>query len=287
MKVVLICMNGITTSLLANRLQQYSKDNGNDDEFLACRVGTENEEFTKADVIVLAPQAASFYNKVLQESKNNSSAVIVLDEKMFVVGETKDIYNYIRQNVAGFLTDINTSCDDKSRSVDFTMTMLGEVLLNAILGCLPLLFIGLVFYVLFVSTSRSIFVAIFEAIYGYLYLYVSFSIGFKYGNQIRSNPYVMGTIVFASTMILKYDNDKFMVSNVVIETDLLNIFFTTLQEVAITTVISVMTIALLELFRQKTNIKFPKENHSIVMFSQAFVIDIVLIVFLLIRVLLS
>lgn len=145
MKVVLICMNGITTSLLANRLQQYSKDNGNDDEFLACRVGTENEEFTKADVIVLAPQAASFYNKVLQESKNNSSAVIVLDEKMFVVGETKDIYNYIRQNVAGFMTDINTSCDDKSRSVDFTMTMLGEVLLNAILGCLPLLFIGLVF----------------------------------------------------------------------------------------------------------------------------------------------
>lgn len=97
----------------------------------------------------------------------------------------------------------------------------------------------------------------------------------------------MGTIVFASTMILKYDNDKFMVSNVVNETDLLNIFFTTLQEVAITTVISVMTIALLELFRQKTNIKFPKENHSIVMFSQAFVIDIVLIVFLLIRVLLS
>ncbi len=287
MKVVLICMNGITTSLLANRLQQYSKDNGNDDEFLACRVGTENEEFTKADVIVLAPQAASFYNKVLQESKNNSSAVIVLDEKMFVVGETKDIYNYIRQNVAGFLTDINTSCDDKSRFVDFTMTMLGEVLLNAILGCLPLLFIGLVFYVLFVSTTRSIFVAIFEAIYGYLYLYVSFSIGFKYGNQIRSNPYVMGTIVFASTMILKYDNDKFMVSNVVNETDLLNIFFTTLQEVAITTVISVMTIALLELFRQKTNIKFPKENHSIVMFSQAFVIDIVLIVFLLIRVLLS
>ena len=287
MKVVLICMNGITTSLLANRLQQYSKDNGNDDEFLACRVGTENEEFTKADVIVLAPQAASFYNKVLQERKNNSSAVIVLDEKMFVVGETKDIYNYIRQNVAGFLTDINTSCDDKSRSVDFTMIMLGEVLLNAILGCLPLLFIGLVFYVLFVSTSRSIFVAIFEAIYGYLYLYVSFSIGFKYGNQIRSNPYVMGTIVFASTMILKYDNDKFMVSNVVNETDLLNIFFTTLQEVAITTVISVMTIALLELFRQKTNIKFPKENHSIVMFSQAFVIDIVLIVFLLIRVLLS
>ncbi len=287
MKVALICMNGITTSLLANRLQQYCDDNGYDDEFVACRIGTCNDVISKADIIVLAPQAASFYNKILQESKNNSSAVVVLDEKMFVVGETKDVYNYIRQNATGFLTNISDFGEDKSKSVNFTLTMLAEVLLDAILGCLPLLLIGMVFYMLFVSTSQTIFSAIFEAIYGYLYLYVSFSIGFKYGSKIRSNPYVMGLIIFASTMVLKYDNDTFVTSNVVNETNLLNIIIATLKEVAITVVISVATILSLELFRQKANIKFAKENHSIVMFSQTFVIDIIMILFLLIRVLFS
>ena len=239
MKVLLVCMSGITTSFLARRLHAYSEEIGAEDEFIPCRIGSSSAYLVDVDVVLLAPQAESFYQALLEENQQLKN-VVILDEKMFVSGKIEDIYKYIKQN-------------DKSRNhqsiatIHLTLNMLLEILFDATIKCIPIVLFGLFGYFTFSLFHFSVGLILFESMIGFYNVYLAYSIGAHYGHKVENHPHVIGVVTFITTMMLNYSfqSEINVYANLTYES-IFSILMMILERTIVIVFFSILTIVLLE-----------------------------------------
>lgn len=194
MNILLVCGNGITTTMLSARLQKYAQEQGKQDYFTAARVGQYRELLPHADLVLIAPQAALMADALREEAKQEGIPCQQLTEEVFVLGQVEKIYAYI--------DSIRVQSVPKPEPVKLTLPILGQTLLNAGLYSVPILIFGLLCRGLGRLLSAAVLTEAGQATFSLLILYFMFSVGYQYGALTHREPVGRGMIALGAPLLM-------------------------------------------------------------------------------------
>lgn len=198
MKVLLVCSMGITTNILATKLQKYASQNGKDDLFTAIRISQYQELLPHTDVVLIAPQADLQAAGLKADARKIGIPFLVLDESTFVLGDVEKIYAYLDSCRAAFRKILQA----KPEQVPLTVTLMGRILLNATLYSIPVLLFGGFCLVLGEMLSATVLMDASRATLSILILYFMFSLGYQYGQMTGREAVPRGFIALGAPLIL-------------------------------------------------------------------------------------
>lgn len=194
MNILLVCGNGITTTMLSARLQKYAQEQGKQDYFSAARVGQYREMLPHADLVLIAPQAALMADALREEAEQEGIPCQQLTEEVFVLGQVEKIYAYI--------DSIRVQSVPKPEPVRLTLPILGQTLLNAGLYSVPILIFGLLCRGLGMLFSAAVLTEAGQATFSLLILYFMFSVGYQYGALTHREPVGRGMIALGAPLLM-------------------------------------------------------------------------------------
>lgn len=194
MNVLLVCSSGVTTNILATKLQKYAARNGKEDFFTANRVGQYRELLSHADVVLVAPQASLLAESLKEEAAQAGIPCQVLDEPTFVLGDVEKIYAY--------LETCRAVSRKKAEPVALTVPLMGRILLDAALYSAPALAFGLICYALGSLLESAILLDASRATLSVLILYFMFSAGYQYGRLTEREPVARGLIALGAPLMM-------------------------------------------------------------------------------------
>lgn len=194
MNILLVCSSGITTNILATKLQKYAAQNGKEDVFTASRVGQYQELLPHSDVVLIAPQAGMLAAGLKEEAGKAGIPCQVLAEGTFVLGDVEKIYAY--------LDSCRAAPKAKAEPIPLTVSLMGKILLNAALYSVPILVFGLCCLGLGKLFSIAILVGASQATLSILILYFMFSVGYQYGAFTNREPVARGLVALGAPLLM-------------------------------------------------------------------------------------
>lgn len=194
MNILLVCGNGITTNMLAAKLQSYAKENGKRDYFSACRIGQYAELLPHADVVLIAPQAALMAAELRQRAEALSIPCQQLTEETFVLGKLDLIYSYI--------DSVRTCAPPRPEPIKLTLPLIGKILLHALTSSAPVLLFGLFCRLAGYAFSSNFLTEASSATCSLWILYLMFSIGYHYGALTNRDPIPRGMIALGAPLLM-------------------------------------------------------------------------------------
>ncbi|MBE9909317.1 PTS sugar transporter subunit IIB [Enterococcus casseliflavus] len=200
MKVTLVCASGITTSILAAKLNTHAKENNYNDFFVAKRVNSDIEGLlTNSNFFLIAPQVKASVSKLEKEAYKRNIPLFVLSEEDLVFGNVEGIYQLINR--------YRQESKEMKKNEKLSMKDIISIFWNATLRCLPLP----------ILTSAITFISHFfylelEApILHLIPFFLAFSIGYQYGCLTKQPALSMGLLFLASSaFMVKIDNLQLM-----------------------------------------------------------------------------
>ena len=194
MKVLVVCMSGLTTTILANKLQKYADKQGYQDTFIPSRVGANTDLVSQSEVVIVAPQAKHFYEEFKKRNENQHAKILLMDEEMFVTAEVEEIYEFIKSAVGVVETEANTN-------ERFNLALLLNILCEAVLQCLPVALLGFGAYVVSAFFNVENLDIIYHSTLAIVNFYLVFSIGYIYGKKMNVEPLLSGIIALSAPLI--------------------------------------------------------------------------------------
>lgn len=181
MKVILVCINGLTTNILANRLQTYAREHEKKDSFLTCRIYSYREMLDGADAFLLAPQTSGQNEELCQACRDRQIPCMVMDERTFVLNDLEQIYQWI---------DANRREDAAAVSRRLTIGQFRGIAADTLLWILFLAVFGLLFYGCSVLTGSELLYHLYGMTLGIIGLYVPIAMGYFYGERTGHSPII-------------------------------------------------------------------------------------------------
>lgn len=194
MNVLLVCSSGVTTNILAAKLQKYAAQNGKPDCFNASRIGQYRELLPHADVVLIAPQAALMAEQLKEEAVQQNIPCQVLSEPTFVLGDVEKIY--------GYLETCRAVPKAATEPVRLSAGLVGRIALDAALYSAPVLVFGLVCRILRSLLSSPVLLEASQATFSILVLYFMFSFGYQYGVHTHREPVSRGLIALGTPLLM-------------------------------------------------------------------------------------
>lgn len=194
MNILLVCGGGITTNMLAARLQKYAQENGKQDYFSATRVSMFREMLPHTDLVLIAPQAGLMAEELREEAGKEGIPCQQLDEETYVLGALDKIYACI--------DSFRIQPTVRHEPVKLTLPLLGQALMNAALYCVPFLLFGLLCRILGHLFPTSVLMEASQATLSLLVLYFMFSVGYQYGVLTHREPVARGLIALGAPLLM-------------------------------------------------------------------------------------
>lgn len=195
MEITLVCSSGITTSILATKLNTYTKEQSYNDFFIATRISSDLDFlFANSDLMLIAPQVKGSVEKIKLEAKQRNIPLIFLNEEDLVFGNVEKIYQEINQYRQG----------SKKSKVKIVLTIQGilRIYMCACIKFLPftiLVIFFVTFSIVFRLGSEDVFIS-------FLPFTLAFAIGHEYGRFIKEQPLSNGLLfLVSSSFILEID----------------------------------------------------------------------------------
>ena len=204
MKMTLVCVSGITTSILANKLNAYAKEQEYDDYFVATRLSMSLETILTSDIVLIAPQAKPTSTRLKEEAEKLGVPLVFLEEEELVFGKVEQIYQEIEK--------YRNKQEMVLEKIHLTTKKLLIIYCNAFLRCFPLLLLGLLLILFFLLMHQSIQTIIF----GVFPFYLSFAIGYEYGNMMKQSKLFMGLLFLASSAFILQINHIHSITTVLL-----------------------------------------------------------------------
>lgn len=99
MKILLVCSAGMSTSMLVQKMEEYSASNGFDDQILALSGAEGKSKVNEFDVVLIAPQIR-FEQKNFQEiAKPLGVPVGLIDVRLYGTLNGEGVYKFARDLV--------------------------------------------------------------------------------------------------------------------------------------------------------------------------------------------
>ncbi len=194
MRVMLVCMAGFTTHVLANRLQEYSKSQGSGDTFFACKAGNAGDFLNQIDCLLIAPQAASRCDDLCQEAEARGIPSLRLSEEDLAFARV--------EHICEMLETVRPCPGDEAGRIHLTGRVLLRILGGTLLICLPILLLALVSGLLWKGTGWEAAHCLWEISGGIFSLYLLFALGYQYGKQTGRGQLACALITLGATLLL-------------------------------------------------------------------------------------
>lgn len=200
MRILLLCMSGITTSVLAKKLQTHSDLEQLQDTFIACKVGAHMDYLSQVDVVLLAPQAKYCLPSLEPDIKTFHIPMVVLGEEDLVFSKVESIYARLETYRNITRQQLEVVVENKTKRLFLREYLI--VLENAIVRCIPFLLLGIASYGIVQIWQVSMFEILAQISLNLFGLYLLFSVGYCYGVQKQLKPLPYAFITIAAPLVM-------------------------------------------------------------------------------------
>lgn len=279
MNVLLVCMSGITTRVLANRLQVYGKSLGRTDTFTACCIGRHTDYLENADLVLVAPQARYSIDALKQETDRLNLPVCFLNEEDFVFSRLDKIYHQCE-------TACRTAKPQANKQNLHPLQLMAHALLNALLGCVPVLIFGLLAAAGYALTGWVVLQQAGNALLGMIVLYLMFSLGYHYARSFGGSTVASGLLSLGAPLLMLPTSEirNSWHFSVHLSTGGIPLKAFALPHAALMLTVSLLVICILDLFRR---IGWPNTYNTAISSTATAQITVIFALVLCLRVLLS
>lgn len=189
MKILIVCIQGLTSGILAKRMTAISHDHGDDHEFRACSQFDLAQYQEWADVILLTAQVKSIRSEI--EKKYAGS------KKIFVISEESMSFSQVNTTYQEILHQINAS--SKVRPV---WQIFVNVIRNTLILCFLLSIPGWIAYGVNDLFASSIARDLYESTARIICVYGACACGYYYAKEIGENIITYLLIGFLSLLAI-------------------------------------------------------------------------------------
>lgn len=184
MKIVLICMGGITTNILAKKMQAYADQHGIAIEVHAVSYQNFTPYIKDATVIFIAPQIHIYLDKV-QKVVNDECPIYELQESDIIQPDFQRIFQQIP------LDQYHESKDTKiiqMQEIEKSSFSILSILKQSFLALVPLFFFAIGLIVLCEYREIVIVQRLYEAFVPVFALYVIVAVSYCFGKETKQDP---------------------------------------------------------------------------------------------------
>ncbi len=234
MRILLVCVSGLTTSMLAKKMRIYNEENNLNNIVTATKVFDFDAYLEFSDVILVAPQAM-MYSKIIEDkSKEKNIPVLYLSEDDLVFMKIENIFQSL--DTLG-KTDVGVI-----EKVELSVHLVFEITKDAFIRCSSILVIGLIAIICDIIKTTEYIDVLYKSTFGIIGIIYAFSIGFTYGEKVKSQIFVNGLLTLTSVFIMNPIihafinpnlisitlNNQYLFSSIILLMDLIPVTFVSL-----------------------------------------------------------
>ncbi len=209
MRILIVCMGGVTTGLLAKRMRKYAEEQGWDDEIMAVGFHECGGYAEQADLIFVAPQAAAYLEQI-HKAADRETPVLLLGEADIIQADLSSVFARIR--LYREKAERKKQGEGERERQETAVKITREVLKAGARDCLTA--IGFVLACAgLLALCRWLFPVtvldwLYQAVVGLLGLYMIVCVGYTWGKALGQNPITMTMVCFgACFMLFPYGNE--------------------------------------------------------------------------------
>lgn len=189
MRAVVLCMNGITSSVFAAKMEKYSTARQTGWHFLPYRVDSFMDIVQQADLIILTPQAVPVSEPVTAYCLKHDVPYTILEEREFVTGDAEAVM----KKIAGLSESVKK---EEKHTLSFLQYLLQELGMTTMV-----FFLGFLFHMVSLIPAFSMLNRVYEMTSHFLVLFMVSSIGYAYGRSCHEGGLNMALLFTASWLI--------------------------------------------------------------------------------------
>jgi len=201
MRITLVCASGLTTNLLAKKLNDYSNKMGYNDSFSAIKVNFYSDVMNDTNIFCIAPQAELLSKSLQYNAKTNGIKIIYLEETDLVFGNVEKIYEQIN--------NYRVVVEDNMMVKEITFSEIFQMILNALTRCIPIALLGFISWLVIYFFDSSTAKILFGISFGMFPFYIAFALGYEYGILTNDSEIAYGLLfLLSSSFILDMNTIK-------------------------------------------------------------------------------
>ncbi len=204
MKIMLVCMSGITTNVLSNKLQAYGTKKGREDSFLACKTGEAEEFLPEMDLILIAPQARYAADGIRRKAEEQGIPAKDVEEEAFVLGRVEEIYGQIDRFRPAQETGMTKEAAGEKgrRERKLRPWDIFAICGDAAVSCFPLLLLAGGSWLVSRLTESETANVLWQVSGGIFNLYFLFAVGYQYGTRLQRPRFQGAILAMGSPLVL-------------------------------------------------------------------------------------
>jgi len=199
--ILIVCIQGLTSSIMAKKLTMCAQNKGEDFCFKAAGIESMQQYTEWADVILVTPQIETSIQKIENIIGNNEIKIKILAKSTLALGSTEMTYEKIKQAIDG-----NTGRIPFGKIVKL-------LFLDALCFSIVILLCGSLAEIIYVKTQIEIFHEVFVKTAGIACVYISCFLGGRMGHYTNYSKHIFGMIGLSSALMFATANIKFQGSN--------------------------------------------------------------------------
>lgn len=188
MKILIVCIQGLTSGILAKRMTDISHDHGDGHEFRACSQFDLDQYQEWADVILLTTQVRSI-------AKNTEEKYA--EKKILVISQESMSFNQVSETYAQILHQIS-----KKDSIQLTWKTFFNILKNIFLLCTIICIPGWLAWAFLQVSGISLLKAVYESTAKIICLYGACITGYYYAKEMDESKIAYMLMGFMALLAL-------------------------------------------------------------------------------------
>lgn len=170
MKILIVCIQGLTSGILAKRMTDISHDHGDDHEFHACSQFDLQDNQEWADVILLTTQVKAI-SKEIEEKYSTKKVLIISEESMS--------FNQVEETYVQILHQIN-----EKHTASLSWPSIFHILENGFLLCTVISIPGWIALLLYQVSGIEGLKGVYDSTAGVICLYGACITGYYYAKEM-------------------------------------------------------------------------------------------------------
>lgn len=181
-KVIIVCIQGVTSSIMAKKLNILAKQKNENYTFKAVSVADINDYLDDSDYILLTPQVKTKFNEIFIMSKECHCEIGILEERSVSFNNIELTYNNLKSIIEKETHEISE------------WIALKRTIIDVLIFCLLFSSIGRLFYLFYHFTKIALFYEIYQKTSGIICLYVAYVIGALFAKYLNQSSFIYGSI---------------------------------------------------------------------------------------------
>lgn len=180
-KVIIVCIQGVTSSVMAKKLNILAKQKNENYEFQAVSVADIHDYLDEPDYVLLTPQVKSKFNDIFNMSKDYHCEIGILEES-----------NVSFNNIELTYYNLKSIIEKENREMS-VWSAFKKTCIDILIFCLLLCSIGGLFYELYHYTNIGLFYEVYQKTSGVICLYVAYAMGAFFAKYLHQSSFIYGS----------------------------------------------------------------------------------------------